>query len=221
VLLAVVIALLAATGVFVSAHVDQPKPQYAVRSGPQPGLLSHRAPAVDDDFSRATSGDLGRAPTGQRWVSIAGLWSAHLGSADVRPTVGRLQLATLDAGFSNGTVEASFGKVAQGAGAAFRCRDAQNCWWIEAVPAYATWAIERTVNGRRLGVAHLPAVGAGSGSTIDVRMHGSRIEVFLNGILRRTIDDPALQHEHGSGLVVDGGHAGATWTSFRAAPEER
>jgi hypothetical protein len=57
--------------------------------------------------------------------------------------------------------------VVNGAGIAFRCRDAGNCWWVQAVPAFHTWNIIRMVDGHAALMGNLGRASVESGTRIE------------------------------------------------------
>jgi hypothetical protein len=188
---------------------------------PSPGLLTSSSAPVRDDFARASNPrSLGVATTGQAWKVLSGRWARHPGSAyltRVGPT--RTALAIIDTGFTNGTVEASLGMIDNGAGVAFRCLDADNCWSVQAVPGYATWAVYRTIGGSTTQVGTLGEIGSAPGTTVTVRMQGPAITVLLDGQPRFNTSDPSLVGATGAGLVLQAPRLErVSWVRFLARP---
>ena len=103
------------------------------------------------------------------------------------------------------------------AGITFRCRDAQNCWWVQAVPAYHTWNIVKIVRGRVTFLGNLGLLSSTSRTPISVHDDGDRVTVAVGDVTKRTFTDSALRGENGVGLASgrDGARA-AQSTEFEA-----
>jgi hypothetical protein len=190
---------------------------------PSPGLLDPATATIRDSFERELRVGLGATDTGQAWVGVHGGWGLHPGTAHVSViSPDGINLAMIDTGFVDGTVEASFGVVDNGAGVAFRCKDAANCWWVQGARGYGTWVVQRTVDGKTTVVGTFGTTGAVSGSTVSVQMHGRDLTFFLNGKPRFRVSSQVLMDARGAGLFLLGSNAQqSTWVRFLAAPEPR
>lgn len=174
-----------------------------------------------DDFGRADAPTLGRAASGQSWVQIRGRWGVRDGRAVLlRSARGEPNLALLRTGAPGGTVTLDAAAPAAGAGLAFRCRNARNCWFLEAVPEFGTWNVVRTVDGRREKVANLGVVPIAPGTLVSVAMTPERLTFFVNGAEVRRIDDAALGGDRAVGLVAepDASAGSAQWGAIRLRP---
>ncbi len=200
---AVVIVVLALGGLFVqSRDLDATN----VLGAKDVFTFAGNAGRVHDDFQRVDPTGLGTASTGQRWDELSGTWSVANGEATVGAEGGIAVIRT----------RARHAR-AVGGGLAFRCADVSNCWLVEPVPHYRTWNLEKIVKGKRSYVFNLGAVHATPTSEVAVHLDGERIEIALDGVVRATLDDSALQGADGMGLVRTPGRATTPWTSFDAS----
>ena len=105
---------------------------------------------------------------------------------------------------------------ALGAGLAFRCADAADCWTVSVIPQFETVSIFRSVGGTRRLVRNLGPIGASGTTTVTVRLSGRRMSFSLDGEQRVVLDDATLVDQRGAGLtaldVTD--LAVGRWTDF-------
>lgn len=188
---------------------------------PAPGPVGqplHVAGNVDTFSEPPDQFSLGTFASGQPWMPVAGVWGTTGASAYVSaPGPGRnlalIKLATPDA-----AIQVSMDHLVQGAGLVFRYRDASDYWYVAAVPAYASWSITKVIAGRQTTVANTGLSPVTDGTTLAVRTRGSRIEVALNGVVRRVVSDPELSSATFAGLGVAGSYSGAArFGDFRVA----
>lgn len=196
---------------------------FEVSPPPPKGLLAPTQATVRDDFHRADSATgLGAAPTGQVWRPVSGVWGIKHDLAYVpQPVFGKASLALVDVGNADGIVQATGEAMPAGTGIAFRCRDLDNCWLLEAVPGFGTWNLLRVVDGGVTPRGNIGTASAAAGTTISVEMRGDRLTFYVDGQKRKTITDRALRTERGAGLLAAGGAnaaALARWSSFAAGP---
>ena len=71
-------------------------------------------------------------------------------------------------------------------------------------------------------MTNLGTVPVVSGTTVGVEMAGSRLRFFVNGQVRKVVNDPALHQVAGVGLAISAGSeaSGARWDRFRSRPEQ-
>lgn len=216
VLLVVLAASLGAGMVLVSARQRIGSPIY----GPALPKL-HSSSGVVDTFARqASKVSLGTADSGQRWTAVAGTWGRGLGAAYMaRPGSSGIGLAVIDMGAPDGLVQATQVTSGDSAGLAFRYLDSSNYWWVESRPEIGTWVIERFVAGKNVVIGDVGPARTDSGTTVSVLLRGSTIEVFIDGVRRRTVVDSDLVGATKVGLA--GRAPGATqtrWATFIASP---
>jgi len=216
VVLAVVAVALATGMVFVSARQNVGSPVY----GPALPKLHSSAGVVDTFARQASTVSLGVADSGQRWTAVAGTWGRGLGAAYLaRPSASGMSLAVIEMGASDGLVRATQVTSGAGAGLAFRYVDDSNYWWVESRPETATWLVEKVVDGKRAAIGDVGPARTDAGTTVSVLLRGSTIEVFVDGIRRRTVVDPDLDHGTKVGFAGDGPAATQTrWATFIASP---
>jgi hypothetical protein len=159
---------------------------------------------VVDDFSRASGPGLGSASTGQPWTVLTGAWSIVNKHAT---TAGR-GLAIIRAPVTHVLVI--------GGGVAFRCTDVGNCWSVTPVPGRATWQIDKVVGGKVQHVGDIVGVASEARASVGVSFEGSRINIAINHVLRKTFVDPDLAGAVGVGLAGSAGLPPARWSSFEA-----
>ncbi len=103
-------------------------------------------------------------------------------------------------------------------GVAFRCQDAANCWWLEALPAYRTWSVTKIVAGRATSLGNIGFATTVPGTSIAVHTDGDRITIAVNGNIQKVITDPALSDANGVGLAHGAGSTNAgEWKRFESS----
>jgi hypothetical protein len=76
--------------------------------------------------------------------------------------------------------------------------------------------VNKVVNGRTTYEGNIGYAPADPGAVVAVHLVDSRIVITVNGVVRRTIDDPDLRDAVGVGLAATPGAARTTWTHFDA-----
>jgi peptidoglycan/LPS O-acetylase OafA/YrhL len=160
--------------------------------------------AAWDDFHRPDQMGLGTAQTGQPWIPLSGSWSIS----------GHRAVVT-GVGFAIVRVPATHLRTT-GSGLAFRCPDARNCWWIDPVPESSTWNVHKIFNGRIFEMGNLGVVRATPTSVLAVHLDGEKVEISIDGTIRRVIDDKTLMGAVGVGLANVHTQAAVSWPSFEA-----
>lgn len=172
-----------------------------------------------DSFSRFdASNTLGTMPGGPSWRAVTGGWAVALGQAyPASPAPGR-SVAVIGLGQGDGAVQVRVVQMVQGAGVVFRYRDPANYWYVAAVPAYGSWAVVKVVDGNEEVVGNTGPSPVGDGTTVAVRFQGPRIDVAVDGVVKKTVSDGALADAPGVGMAVPGPDAAkARFDDFRAA----
>lgn len=221
-LAATIVALVVAVGVVAVViasvrHPSSPARQPTVAPSPLRGTVG-----VLDTFARAdSSGDLGKAESGQAWRSVQGTWGVQAGAARlVRGAALKRDLVVADMGASDGFVQVTQKVSAAGAGLVFRYRNEFNYWVVRAAPRFATWTVEKIVAGKAVPLGNLGATPANDGTTVSVSLQGSQIDLFVDGFRRRTISDADLERETFVGLSAFGeGVTAARWSNFLASAQ--
>lgn len=168
---------------------------------------------VSDSF--ATPGPLGPVGGAGVWRALRGEWTAAGGmaSAITLQSAGPT-LAILETTRPATTVRATIGTVAVGFGIAFRCSDANNCWWVEAAPGYGTWVVWRIVNGEIERVTTIGVASNELGTSLEVRLNGVVIDFVSNGTRTKRLVDSVLADSTGVGLATSpnpGGSLARFW----------
>ena len=171
--------------------------------GLAPGLRELVDAPVRDDFDRVVADGLGTTSTGEQWKVHSGGWAVRDRSAILETRARRgPSIATVDPGAIGGTVEVGMRSVRSGVGLAFRCRDERNCWIVTASPGFATWNIDRIVDGRSTRVGNIGLSDTAAGTMVAVQSIGSEITVYVDGYSVWKHRDPVLADARGVGLAA-------------------
>jgi hypothetical protein len=179
--------------------------------------------SIADRFDRADASSLGTTPSGESWRELRGGWSiVDREAASTQPSRHDTSIAIVDAGHAEGVVQATVIVPQGGTGIAFRCRDADNCWFIEAAVGYGTWNVSKVLDGKRSDLGNVGIASTDPGTTVSVRMVDDRLTFFVNGRRVRQITDADLAGEQGVGLSVHAGQfaSGSRWSEFLFGPVE-
>jgi hypothetical protein len=177
-----------------------PKPT-AVDPGSDPDLDVQGA--ATDNFDRPGP-ELGTFPGHGPWTNLVGTIEIEKGvarTADIDPKA-NLQLATVDAGSADVSVEVKLPSPVDRAGVAVRVASADRFIGLFATSDYGTYTLARFNNGKLdpddiIGNADLTGVSVGD--VIGIRAKGSKVEILTNGTVRNSFDDPKLEIE-GTGV---------------------
>lgn len=199
---------------------DATSARFADFSSRQGNMLGAADATIRDAFERPNAASLGRTETGQAWRALRGTWGIRAEDAVLASKATRTpSIAIVDLGFADGVVQVTGTTVPEGFGAAFRCRDAHNCWRVVAVPGFGTWNVLKVVDGRQTLLGGIGLATFGPGSTITVRMQGPRLTFYVDGVETKTIEDADLADATGAGLVVASKKGrDARFAGFAAAP---
>jgi len=185
------------------------------------GAGSQDAPAARDSFERPdSSSGLGKSVTGEDWEMVAGTWGISGNQAYVSALndKGPRNIAVVDLGAGDGSVQAKAAKLTDGWGLVFRYRGPNAFWAITAVLPTKTFNVWKFENGKAENVGNIGLVKYDEGATVKVEFVGPSITVFVNGTAIRTITDSYLQSQgQGAGLYGDGKKVvDARWSEFVA-----
>ena len=145
------------------------------------------------------------------WVYTTGTWTVDRGAVG-QPTDAAATFATLNPS-PGSAVETTISELTDGAGLVFRFKDAANYWGVRAVPSYGGWNIFKVVDGRE-SVVRVLVGQAFDGTSVGVQQSGTRFRVMLNGLVRSTIDDPALEKAPGVGMMAPAGEDPSRFSSL-------
>lgn len=222
--IAVVLAIVG-VGAMVMVNGRKADPATTTGSGPDKGgtggASSQDAPAARDSFERPdSSSGLGKSVTGEDWEMVAGTWGiggnqAYISAANDK---GPRNIAVVDLGAGDGSVQAKAAKLTDGWGLVFRYRGPNAFWAITAVLPTKTFNVWKFENGKAENVGNIGLVKYEEGATVKVEFVGPSITVFVNGTAIRTINDSYLQSQgQGAGLYGDGKKVvDARWSEFVA-----
>lgn len=186
-----------------------------------PGTLQFDATDLRDDFTRDDADDLGATQSGETWNAVSGRWGIRLGRAALlKPSTSGVDLALIDAGTADGTVQVTVMAPQEQTGVAFRCRDADNCLFVGAVPGFGTWNIYKVLDGQITELGNVDLTPTLPGTTVSVEMRGEELNFYVNGLRMRSIREPDLVSETGVGLAVNHGPfaVSARWSKFLFKP---
>jgi peptidoglycan/LPS O-acetylase OafA/YrhL len=173
---------------------------------------------VADAFDRPDQRGLGDAATGQPWQALSGDWAVDNGRATVAAGTTPSFAIIQERGDAPMMVRATLAGDVDYAGLAFRCHDEENCWWLEAQPRYATWNLNKIVDGETTYVGNIGVATSAPGKLVVVVLDGDDIAIVVDGRIRFTLTDADLAGERGAGLARGaGGTTSATWTRFEVS----
>lgn len=137
--------------------------------------------AITDSFNRADNpAALGVADTGQTWSALAGTWSTLSNQARTATSVGaNYNVAVLDAGRADCTVQLTASTVVAGIGISARVVDATNFIHLEAVGA--TLTLYRRVAGASTTIGSF-AYTVVNGDVMKMALSGSSIICYVNNV---------------------------------------
>lgn len=178
-------------------------------------------PAIRDDFDRPDNATtLGKTTTGEDWEAVTGTWGVKDKQAYVaaKNTGGPRNMAVVDLGSGDGSVQAKMAKLVDGWGLAFRVRGPNSWWAIKAVPKVGTLNVVKFKDGDEVRVDNVGLVKFDDNTTIRVEFVGDLITVFVNGNPQRTFKDSYLMaNGTKAGLFVEGpAVTDARWSEFVA-----
>ena len=189
-----------------------------------PDLAAAEIPVPDpggaDDFARDSDGPIGVSSSGDKWRIIKGGWVTDSGRAAVADGAEGVSLALLPVGAPNATISVTADVMAPGLGLAFRCRNAGNCWRLEAVPDLGTWNLIKAARGIETEMGNLGIVPIADGTTVSVFAAEDLIVVSVDGEEALTVRDPEFREEGSAGLSLrePPSAAIARWSDFIVEP---
>lgn len=172
---------------------------------PRPGLAALASANLYDSFTRANNTTtLGSLETGGQG------WSVTPSTAKWGISSNRAYLATDDGtwsdhyatvqGTANGRVRVTLAALGQYSGLTFRFIDRGNCWKLATDTSAGKYFLTKFVGGTQtfpLQIVQAPAAG----DVLEVRLSGTRIDVFINGVLKGGVDDASHQTATRVGLL--------------------
>ncbi len=178
---------------------------------------------VESPLTGSRGPGLGTAATGQRWGTPAGLWGAGPDGARLEiaaPTGSSYALIRTNRG--TGTVDVTAATVAKGAGLAFRCKTPLDCWTLTAVPEFGTWKVTKILGGNPTDLGNIGTTPVGAGTQLRVATSADAVEISVNGVLARRIEDRDLDDASRAGLVTEPDPAAGTarFRDFRAVQDD-
>jgi peptidoglycan/LPS O-acetylase OafA/YrhL len=180
--------------------------------------LSSSASRVSDQFGRRDQTGLGATDSGQRWLPLSGSWSITRHRASAAPSPSPSFAVVQAPAGTRFDVRATVTGATELAGIAFRCQDAHNCFWVEALPSYGTWSVKKIVAGRIVSLGTIGLARSTPGTSIAVHTDGDRITVSVDGTIHRNIVDRDLRSARGVGLARGAGGTNVSqWTSFASS----
>ncbi|MDC0711453.1 hypothetical protein POL68_23480 [Stigmatella sp. ncwal1] len=170
-----------------------------------PGVAALADSNLYDSFTRANSATtLGSLETGGQ------SWSYTPSTATWGVTSGKAYLATDDGtwndhyatvqGSANGRVLVTLSTLGQYSGLTFRFTDRNNCWKLATDTSAGKYFLTKFVGGTQtfpLQIAQAPAAG----DVLEVRTSGTRIDVYINGVLKGGVNDASHQTAARAGLL--------------------
>jgi hypothetical protein len=175
-----------------------------------------RAVTVHDEFGRSGT-TLGTTATDQEWQEVQGQWAATLlGAQVVRPDGDLPSLAVVDLEDTDGSVRFRSAKLVDGMGVVVRFRNASNYVAVIAARTYATWTVRHVVNGVGTDVGTIGLAYTDDNTSVDVRMRGDSIDVYVDGVYQETFTIPPDEGATKVGMIAMPGVVAAKWAVFDA-----
>ena len=182
------------------------------------GIIDLKRATFVDRFDRSDRDELAHTTqVPNEWRSVKGQWGIRDHHAQPIQDIGiGANLALIDTGRSDGVIEATLLEPQQAIGIAFRCRDSDNCWRLEAAVGFGTWNVSRVVGGVVTKVVTLGVQPTSAGTTVSIRLDGTHASAFINGKLAARFEAPEFVREQDAGLVVASGAdaTSAKWGLF-------
>lgn len=169
-----------------------------------------------DSFGEDERDDLGRAENGTPWEIVSGSWSTDGGEATVSAPDSGPSMAVADLGAGPSTIQVTMAETAGGAGLLFRYSNPFNHWALIGAPKFATWTLQRVVDGERTDIASISPAAVEAGTTVAVSDDGETIRVFIDGVEVASERDVRLARETKVGLIASDGDSTARFDDIVA-----
>lgn len=158
---------------------------------------------VVDDFTGPSSLTLRPILGAGSFTTGPGTWVTAKGRALLVTGDRRLpNLAFVDLGTADARVQARLTDPVQGAGLAFRVRDARNFWlWVSA-PRYGTCILLQVVDGRVENRGNSGQVAMSHGLALGAHTVGADVELLVDGRVVLRVTDPDPRPGTGAGLAA-------------------
>jgi hypothetical protein len=214
-LVALIVALVLLVGLGVILDRVTTQSEIVIGLGIRPAVPFPRE--VRDDFVRTDAASLGKAPTGQTWAPVKGVWGEEGGAARaVTPDPISPSYALIRSGRGSGSVGFTAAHVTEGMGIAFRCEDELNCWTLTARVQFGTWQLTKTTGLNVIDMQNVGQVPIADGTRVRVELRPEGFDVYVNDVLARHVDSTELNDTPRAGLVLDaGGDPAARYAAFR------
>lgn len=183
-----------------------------------PKVAKVQTVGVFDSFSRPNGIGLGTTDNGSQWQSITGVWGITSHEAYIVKPAAR-NLAIVDLGGREGTVQITMRHVENGCGLLFRYQARGNYVELLAAPKYATWVVDQITNFKVTALGNTGLSSTKDNVVLAVRLSGSTADVSIDGTLLKSFTVPDLPGATGVGLIGTGPDAAnARWTDFVGSP---
>jgi hypothetical protein len=120
---------------------------------------------------------------------------------------------------ANGVVCATISSVHLGTGVVFRQQDPANYWMFTAVPGYATWNVTLVQDGVPKLIGNTGLTTFDDGTVISAQMFGNKLNLYVNGKLRKSITSSKFAKARSVGIISAGDADAANlgrWRNFVA-----
>lgn len=180
--------------------------------------------AVVDTFDRDAPGpSLGPADSLQTWRTVGGVWAVEDRAAGVVEAPERgAPLAVLNTAMADVRVAVTLTDIEPGSGLVFRYENVFNHWAVKAQPNFATWSVEKVVDGTVTSVGTVGRLTFDQEETrLEVSVFRDRIQFFVNGRPASTYFDLTHADATVAGLIgaATAGPGQTRWRDFEATPE--
>jgi hypothetical protein len=190
-------------------------------SAPVPNPDATSADAFDSFEREALRAPL-QPSTNVKWDVTGGGWVTAGGTVQVVTAGDEPVHALVDLSVPNGIVEVRVAALANNCGITFRYQDDENYWTFVAAPRYATWNVERVVDGESHVVTTTGVTAMRDDNVVSVRMAGSKLEFMVNHKIRARAIDSFFPTATTVGLTGRGPQVRtARWDQFLAKADRR
>jgi len=170
---------------------------------------------ISDSFNRANSAtSLSASDTGQAWTAVVGTWGINANQAYVAVDAGAgTNLAVLDSGVANCSVQVTFSAAENGMGVAVRETDGNNYFLLLRATSTSLQFYRIQAGVATLLNSSTPTMA--NGDVFRVTMAANNFSIFRNGVLEFTTTDSFQTSATKHGLADSTGIAGTErWDDF-------
>lgn len=165
---------------------------------------------VSDSFNRADAASLGSADTGQAWTAHVGTWGITSNRASNQSAAPSIETASVNAGIADGEVEVTLAVLGGVPGVVARLTDGSN--FLVFLSTGTEVRLWKVVAGAFTLLGSF-TVAVAAGDVLKVRLSGSDVRAYHNGVERIAVTETHNQAATRHGLYADASNV-ARWEDF-------